>query len=224
MIKKHYVVVKQPDGNPKFDLMKPWLRQYPQYLPQKLDITASTSHQLRRALRNNGWELVELSDKILMIKPDENDDISFAADFLEDDSNINADQDEGVLEAFEKITFGLERDLQAALRNNIEQLELGLKIIDGNTERVTEAGRLDITAEDSQGNIVVIELKAGTAQSKVIAQILAYMGAVAEETKKPVRGILIAGDFDKKVIWAARAIPNLELKKYSFQFTFDEPK
>jgi hypothetical protein len=59
-----------------------------------------------------------------------------------------------------EITFGLERDLQTALRKNIEQLEHGLKIIDGGKEQRVAAGYIDITAEDEHGNTVVIELKA----------------------------------------------------------------
>ena len=47
--------------------------------------------------------------------------------------------------------FGLERDLQKALRANIGQLETGLKIVDGGTEKNAPAGRIDITAEDPGG-------------------------------------------------------------------------
>src|SRR5947209_8382221 len=44
--------------------------------------------------------------------------------------------------------FGLERDLQNALRSHIEQLEPGLRISDGGTEQaVASGGRIDITAE-----------------------------------------------------------------------------
>jgi hypothetical protein len=50
------------------------------------------------------------------------------------------------------------------------------------------------------------------------------MGTLAEVDNKPVRGILVAGDFHKRVILASRAISNLELKKYSFQFKFDTVK
>ncbi|MFQ6089420.1 MAG: endonuclease NucS domain-containing protein [Candidatus Methanofastidiosia archaeon] len=115
---------------------------------------------------------------------------------------------EEAIEAME-ITFGLERDLQIALRSNIEQLEQGLKIIDEGRELTTKAGKIDITAEDQQGAIVVIELKAGAANPRCVVQILSYMGALSKKEKKPIRGILVAGDFPPRVIFAARAVPNL---------------
>ena len=68
--------------------------------------------------------------------------------------------------------------------------------------------------------IVVIELKAGTASPEVVAQVLAYMGTVTEADNRPARGILVAGDFHKRVVLASRAISNLDLKRYSFQFKF----
>src|SRR5437773_7561692 len=39
----------------------------------------------------------------------------------------------------------------------------------------------------SQGNIVVVELKAGTAAPESITQVLAYMGSVAEAGNESVR-------------------------------------
>lgn len=56
----------------------------------------------------------------------------------------SSNQSTELAEALET-TFGLERDLQRALRNNIEQLERGLKIIDGGKERKVESGFIDIT-------------------------------------------------------------------------------
>ncbi len=221
MIKRHLIVIKKPDGGPEVHPMKEWFRQNPQFILQDLDIPSSTSHQLRRALRKSGWELEELLDRILLIKPDENQDTSYADEIFNENSEVvNGYQEEEIIEAAE-ITFSLERDLQTALRAKIEQLEPGLKIIDGGKERITDAGRIDITATDSKGSFVIIELKAGTAQPEAIAQLLAYMSTIAEIEKKSVRGMLIAGDFHKRVILASRAIPNLELKKYSFQFTFE---
>ncbi len=47
-----------------------------------------------------------------------------------------------------EITFGLERDMQKALREHIDQLEPGLKIVDDNKEKRVPAGYIDITARD----------------------------------------------------------------------------
>ena len=77
--------------------------------------------------------------------------------------------------------IGLERDMQAALRSSIEQLEPGLEIIDGGAEHSVSSGFIDITARDVDGEIVVIELKTGTARQRAVAQILSYMGDIAEE-------------------------------------------
>ena len=101
---------------------------------------------------------------------------------------------------------GLERDLQTALRRAIEQLEPGLEIIDDGAERSVASGFIDITARDARGAIVVVELKTGTARQGAVAQVLSYMGDIAEEEPdQTVRGLLVAGDFDKKARSAAPA-------------------
>jgi hypothetical protein len=130
-----------------------------------------------------------------------------------------ADETLGVAEALET-TFSLERDLQRALRSNIEQLEAGLKIVDAGTERSVASGRIDITAEDTQGATVVIELKAGEADRDAIAQVLSYTGDITGISGKPIRGILVAGGFSTRAMSAARAVPDVELKIYSFKFSF----
>ena len=124
------------------------------------------------------------------------------------------------IEEAEQITFKLERDLQAALRLNITQLESGLQVIDGGSEQTVESGRIDITAKDQDNNIVVIELKAGVAQPNSVTQTLAYMASLVLKGQTPVRGILVAADFHPKVVLAAQVVPNLKLKQYSFSFSF----
>lgn len=118
-------------------------------------------------------------------------------------------------------TFALERDLQFALRLNLDQLEKGLKIIDGGSERRVDAGFIDILARDHNNILTVIELKAETSRPDAIAQILAYMGALSAETSEQVRGLLVAGDHHPRVILAARAVQNLTLKKYRYRFEFE---
>lgn len=119
--------------------------------------------------------------------------------------------------------LGLERDMQVALRSAIEQLEAGLSIIDGGVERSVDSGRIDITARDASGALVVIELKAGIASRSAVGQILSYMGDVSnEEAALSVRGILVASDFDKKTKSAARLVPNLVLRRYNVKFQFSD--
>lgn len=119
--------------------------------------------------------------------------------------------------------IGLERDLQAALRGCIEQLESGLHVTDGGNERSVASGRIDITAKDRDGKVVVIELKAGTARRNAIGQVLSYMGDVADEESAEVRGILVAGQFDGKARAAARVVPALSLRCYRVKFEFSPP-
>jgi Endonuclease NucS C-terminal domain len=86
-------------------------------------------------------------------------------------SAVSKTETDELIEAAEA-TFGLERDLQLALRSNIQQLESGLQIIDDGKERITDAGRIDITARDTNNLTVVIELKAGTAAPEALTQLL----------------------------------------------------
>jgi hypothetical protein len=217
-IKHHYVIVRKPNGGLERYPLKQWLREHPEHLPAGMSPDTNNSHELRRALRREGWTLEIRRDEVRLLKPNGDGDRDVGLD--DEDEAEEEEYQEEIADA-EEITFGLEGDLQLAIRANIDQLEPGLKIIDGGKERATEAGKIDITAIDTEGNIVVIELKAGLASPQVVAQILAYMGTIAESENKPVRGILVAGDFHKRVIFAARATANLRLKKYSFWFTFE---
>ena len=111
--------------------------------------------------------------------------------------------------------------MQAALRKAISELEDGLVIIDNGSERRVESGFIDITARDMAGAIVVIELKAGPAGPRAVAQILSYMGDVTmDDPDSKVRGILVASDFDRKAKAAARVVPSLALHAYKVRFQF----
>jgi hypothetical protein len=144
--------------------------------------------------------------------------------FLEDDSeNFEPEttEIENIAESESIQTIGLEKDMQAAIRHNIGQVEQGLKITDGGRERSVETGFIDITAEDAEKTPVVIELKTGVAGQRAIAQILSYMGSVTEEENRDdIRGILVASEFDKKARAAAKVIPTLTLIRYKFSFQF----
>jgi RecB family endonuclease NucS len=56
----------------------------------------------------------------------------------------------------------------------------------------------------------------------VLTQVLAYMGTISQDKKSTVRGILVAQDFHQRVIFAARTVPDIQLKQYSFRFLFGD--
>ncbi len=123
----------------------------------------------------------------------------------------------------EKKLIGLERDMQVLLRRDLEQLESGLVIDDDGAERQVNSGRIDITAKDANGSLVVIELKIGRAGREAVGQILGYMGDIVEEEGTvPVRGILVADSFDQGALSAVRMVAGLSLKKYSVSFQFSD--
>lgn len=138
-----------------------------------------------------------------------------------DVGHVNAESDAKSATETQKQLFRLESDLQATLRRSIQQLEEGLEVIDGGAERSVASGFIDITAKDTKGAIVVIELKAGAAKREAIGQILSYMGDMAEEEpEESVRGILVAADFNHNAKAAARLIPSLSLRSYSIRLDF----
>jgi len=121
----------------------------------------------------------------------------------------------------EALTFGLEADLEAALRKGLDQLEPGLHLADEGQQRKVASGFIDIFARDSGGKPVVIELKANQTRPEAVAQVLGYMADIAAEEGVDVRGFLIGADHHPKVEAAARAVPNLALRRYAYRFSFE---
>ncbi len=132
----------------------------------------------------------------------------------------NVPQSDVIIE--EKQRFALERDMQSALRRDIFSLRSDLSIVDDGAERSVVSGFIDILCQDDTGKLVVVELKAGKTDTKVVAQILGYMGdLMSEDDTTEIEGIIVAHDFDKRTISAAKAVPNLQLVKYSISFSFE---
>jgi endonuclease len=126
------------------------------------------------------------------------------------------------IDEVERQRLGLERDMQAALRRDIALLESGLTIVDDGAERSVSSGFIDILCRDGSEITTVIELKAGKTDARVVGQILGYMGdLIVEDDEKNVRGIIVAHEFDKRTIAAAKAVPNLSLMRYSISFKFE---
>ena len=143
----------------------------------------------------------------------------------EEEGNETKENDETEIEDTIEASLSLEKDLHSYLAARIEKIEEGLSVVEDGVEFQTDAGRIDILARDNNDGLVIIELKAGKAKDNALGQILGYMGCISTSNdfqKSSVRGILIASGFEQRVVYAAKALPNLKLVKYQLSFEFQE--
>jgi hypothetical protein len=133
------------------------------------------------------------------------------------------DEESDLEEASDPAIFHVEREMQSAVRKQLELLESGLREADGGLEVSVATGRIDILAEDRNGNLVVIELKAGLCPSGAIEQVLGYAEALFADRGKPVRAYLIASEFSDRHLAAAKRVRDLELRTYEFSLKFHLP-
>lgn len=160
---------------------------------------------------DGAWEVTPAGVRLV----DESDDVVIAEEAAADE------------EVMAGMSLSLERDLESALIHRLDQLAPGLTLYsDGGTRGhqldTGVVGRLDLLAKDEHGHFVVIELKVGKADDKVVGQILRYMGWVKRELAGGalVRGMIVASDFNDRIRYAVEAIPGVELKRYEINFTF----
>ena len=131
------------------------------------------------------------------------------------------DQIESEVEESIEASLSLERDLHSYLAARVSEIEAGLTLVEDGVEYQTEAGRIDLLARDIENRVVVIELKAGKAKDSALGQLLGYMGCLsASETT--VRGILVAFNFDSRVVFAATGLSNVKLVRYQLSFNLEE--
>ena len=139
---------------------------------------------------------------------------------IDDDGEGTVDE---AIEASVEASLSLERDLHSYLASKVHEIEGGLRLVENGVEYPTDAGRIDSLAKDSEDRLVAIELKAGRAKDSALGQLLGYMGCLADADRE-VRGILVASNFDSRVVYAARALPSVKLVKYQLSFDLQEVK
>lgn len=137
---------------------------------------------------------------------------------------IETDEDENEVQETIEASLSLERDLHSYLAKRVNEIELGLALVEGGIEHHIDVGRIDLLAKDKRGNNVVIELKAGKAKDSALGQLLGYMGCISSNAteKTQTRGILVASDFEPRVVYAARGLPHVKLVKYRVSFELQE--
>ena len=83
---------------------------------------------------------------------------------------------------------GTERELSNLLMTDLSVIEPGLVPLQ--QESGLAKGMIDILAEDSEGNIVVVELKRRTAGLAAASQLIRYVQELQKRKSRKVRGIL----------------------------------
>lgn len=139
----------------------------------------------------------------------------------------------------EENTGNLEFPLEAYLENTIvknwnnidfgEPLTLYKDEDDTIGQQYTiDVGIIDILALDKDKNFVVIELKRGRSDQKVIGQILSYMGWVRENLAtngQGVRGIVISADGNQALLSAQREVSDkVKVIYYRVKIDFVNPE
>ena len=117
--------------------------------------------------------------------------------------------------------FLLERDLQLYLAKNLDRIEPGLKLYqgDGASGLEFDAGgrRIDILAVDKNDQFVVLELKVSKGYDRVVGQLLRYVNWVRQnlaEKQQRVRGMIVCRTMSEDLRLACASIPGVELFEY----------
>jgi hypothetical protein len=221
---KFIVAKSNSDGGIELYPMKEWLRQHPDFIPEGMSATSSTSRQLLSALKKSGWRYEETSMEVRLFLPNEEINNSSILSLLETDEDEES--------CNENPSFGLERQLRDFLADNIESLSINGKKLtlfvnaegrDG-IEYPTGVGFIDVLGIDKEGNFYVFELKRDSGSDKVVGQVARYMGWVKSTIgkQKNVYGVIVAKQINSKLRYAASIIPNVSLFEYQVQFFLHE--
>jgi RecB family endonuclease NucS len=89
-----------------------------------------------------------------------------------------------------------EEQMKQAILIAPDLVESGLRLLE-EEKSLGEAGFTDIYAEDSNGKLVVIELKRNPATKDAVMQLGRYIETLRKKVNKPLRGIVVAPELRK---------------------------
>jgi endonuclease len=218
-MQKHKIVIPRADGGVEVYPMKEWLRQHPDLLPSGVETTTSTSHELRRVLKRQGWVMKESPHEISLFPP--------GADIVRIEAITGAESEETASE-LDELAFGLEHELRDFIAVNLNAIDVNGRRLslykeptgrDG-VEFPTEVGFIDILATDQSGGFFVFELKRASSPDRAIGQLTRYMGWVKHTMSKDrdVNGVIVAKTINDRLRYAASVVPNVHLFQYEVDF------
>jgi len=145
--------------------------------------------------------------------------------WVSEDSNVPEETQKKIIQERQSRQVGYTQILEANLENilveQVGELESGLKLIKRQLD-TKEVGRLDLLCEDSNGDLVVVELKRNIAGPSIMDQITRYMGWIkknqAKENQK-VRGIIVVASPDADLEYRVAAVDNIKVKLFQIGFS-----
>jgi len=93
--------------------------------------------------------------------------------------------------------YASEHDMQKAILMEPSLLEEGFKPI--SFEKKIEPGFVDVYGTDSNGRLVVVEIKRKTAGKEAVLQLAKYVSSIRNMVNREVRGVLVAPNLAKGV-------------------------
>ena len=117
-----------------------------------------------------------------------------------------------------------ERVLEDILEQNLEQLEPGLSLL--GRQFSTAVGPIDLLALDQNKTYVVVELKRGRANDRVIGQVARYLGWVTERMARGeenrARAIVVGREYDAKFSSAIGQLRRVKPFTYDIRVRFEQ--
>lgn len=112
-----------------------------------------------------------------------------------------------------------ELDMKKAILSNPALVEMGFRPFASEKE-LKECGFIDIYGEDSEGNIIIVEIKRTAAGKDAILQLERYVKAVQKKVNRKVRGVIIAPNLrlDAQLLLAS---VKLEFKRISLRKCYE---
>lgn len=126
--------------------------------------------------------------------------------------------------------FYMEKQLEDFIIHNWDKTDFGKKydliIEEGellSQQYRTDIGPIDILVRDKiTKSYVVIELKRNQTSDDTVGQLARYMGWIKENKGGDVKGIIIAGEYDRKLDFALKVLTNVEVFLYQVDFKLNK--
>ena len=134
-----------------------------------------------------GIEKIENGNKILILKAVRSKPTESVAVYFETIELLVVSE---LVDSGKFSLYASEHDMQKAILMEPSILEEGFKPI--SLEKKVEPGFVDVYGIDSEGRLVVVEIKRRTAGREAVLQLAKYIDSIKQKVSREIRGILVA--------------------------------